>query len=231
MPIQEILCVRKARIFIVVSLLCMLFVAPIYAQKKLKEGAITYKVTAVKSDLPELQLMLGTKSVLYFTPTRQKTDYTLPFGGIRMQKIADKDGNKLLTIYDFGEKKYRVIPTVKDDTEKLKSALRYQSDPEEKKIIGGYSCRLVTVISEIGEARVWMTDKIKLQNPDFQRLFPNLDGFPLEYTVIGDRMKITFSAESVSDRIPADAFSVPADYPEISEKAFSKITGGMTFGF
>jgi len=192
---------------------------------------VVYEITEVETSVPELKLMKGTKKSLYFSPEKQKIDLSLNNETIRLQSFYNNRNDEVVVQYDIMKQKFKVNSNSKNKpvTKPLVKNIDYQRGTT--KSIAGYLCYKVELTIEDEKLVLWVTDKIKLKNPDFQNLFPGLSGFPLEYVRLGENTKMTFKAVIISEIIPLDTFETSDEYQVISEKEFNERMGGMNFGF
>lgn len=209
----------------------LLFAQSIFAQKKLKSGFVVYEIENVETNVPELKLMKGTKTTLYFNPENQKIDVNLNNENIKIQTFYNNRNDDIIVLYDFVDKHFKVNSNLEDNLtfRPYVKDIKYQRLVT--KSIAGYSCYKTEITFEDEKITLWVTDKIKVKSPDFQSIFPGLEGFPLEYIRRGEHIKMTFKATTVNEILPANVFDIPEKYEEISKEEFSKKMGGMKFGF
>lgn len=209
----------------------LFFTQSVFAQKKLKSGVVVYEITEIETSVPELKLMKGTKTSLYFSPEKQKIDISLNNESIRFQTFYNNRSDDVTVLYNFMGQQFKVNSNNKNSPKAKSSIKKISHEPTITKSIAGYSCHQVELSFEDEKIVLWVTDKIKAKNPDFQNLFPGLEGFPLEYVRRGENTKMTFKATIISEILPAGAFDTPDAYQEISEEEFNERMGGMKFGF
>ena len=202
-----------------------------FAQKKLRSGVIVYEITDVETSVPELKLMKGTEKTLYFTPEKQKIDVSLNNETINIQSFYNSRTEDVTVYYDFIGQHFKVRSNNKDQpkAKPLVKSISYQK--LETKSIVGYQCYKAEITFEDEKVILWVTDKIKINNPDFQDIFPGLEGFPLEYVRRSENTRMVFKATSINELLGEDAFKISKNYVEISEKEFNERMGGMKFGF
>lgn len=202
-----------------------------FGQKKIKSGVVVYEITKVETNVPELKLMKGTKKALYFTPEKQKVDISLNNDNIKIQTFYNNRTKDIMVYYDFVGQHFKVSSNNKKNNKSKPLVKKIDYKKLETKLIAGYTCYKADITFEDEKVTLWITDKIKVENPDFQHLFPGLVGFPLEYVRRGENTKMTFKATFISELIPRDIFITSKNYTEISEEEFNKKMGGMKFGY
>ncbi len=202
-----------------------------FAQKKLKSGVVVFEITEVKTSIPELKLMKGVQTTLYFSPEKQKIDVNLNNESLKVQTFYNSRTEDITVYYDFIGQHLKVSSNQKNSpiVKPYVNSIKYQKSVT--KSIAGYQCYKTEIAFEDEKVILWVTDKIKISNPDLQRLFPGLIGFPLEYVRRSENAKMTFKAKSVVELINTDIFKMPSGYQEMSEKDFDEKMGGMKFGF
>jgi GLPGLI family protein len=201
------------------------------AQKKLKSGVVIYEIVDVQTSVPELKLMKGINKTLYFSPEKQKIDIILNNETIKVQTIYNSRSEDVTVYYDFINQHFKVRSNIKNNPKVKPFVKNILYQKSETKTIAGYQCYKAEIVFKDEKLIVWLTDKIKINNPDFKTLFPGLEGFPLEYTRRSDNAKMIFRAKSVSELLSEKSFQTSNNYIEISEKEFNERMGGMKFGF
>lgn len=215
-------------------LLCLFFLglssSTLFAQKKLSSGTIIYEIVEVKTEIRELELLKGGHMNVYFTRQKQNTELSLMNDLVIFQTIHENSQDSLWSLYDFMGSKYKVRSKVENSSGKspLKDILY---DETSTKFIAGYPCKKVSLMTEEGETDIWVTNKIKSTNSTLNKLFPGLQGYPLEYYVIGTKATLTFRAKKITKELDLKRLEIPESYQELSEKEFKEKMGDMQFGF
>lgn len=198
------------------------------AQKRMKTGSVSYQLVRVETKTPELKLMEGSELSVYFDGKQQKMDTELMDGLVRMQKIYMTGASNTTMLYDLMGQKYRVT-VAKDDEPLAKQKIKYIKS--QVKNIVGYPCHQAEITEGEDTYIIWVTSMIKFKNDEFEQLFPDLDGFPLEYTLKTDNADLIYAAQTISGDLPTETFQVPEAYQEISSEEFKEKMGGLDFGF
>jgi GLPGLI family protein len=223
--------VFQKKITVVYFILFLFSTQSVLAQKKLKSGVVVYEITDVETNVPELKLMKGTKTTLFFTPEKQKIDVNLNNETIKIQTFYNSRNGEILVYYDFAGQHFKVNSNYEDNHTIKPYVKNISYQRSETKSIAGYQCHKTVITFENEKLIIWVTDKIKVKNPDFQSIFPGLEGFPLEYVRHGENTKMTFKAQTVTQILPDKIFETSDNYKEMSEKEFNERMGGMKFGF
>jgi len=202
--------------------------ASVFAQKEIKEGVMTNKVT-MSSDNEQANAsfaMIGDISATtHFKGNKARTEQINQMTGTQVS-IVDQDAGKFLMLMDVPMmgKKY-----LKQDTSKSEDELKNVSvTPNgESKTVVGYNCKGYDVITKQNgqelKMKMFVTDKILAQEQYTSMLGGKLKGFPL-YMVVsmnqgGMGMNITvevteIKAESVDDS--KFDMTVPEGYTEMA---------------
>lgn len=215
-----------------VLILLMVFSAGLFAQKKLKKGQIVYKVAEVKSKKPGTQLLEGMEMNLYFDDALHKLEINAMGGLIQMATISDLEKETHVSLFNMMGQKVKVIgeSLPKTDTKKTYQ-ITYNRD--KIKTVAGYPCYEAVMTSPEGTTlTAYVTNKVKASHPYFVKLFAGLEGWPMEYTIDNNGMRMTFLAqETNADVDVSQIFQVPEDYVEKTPKELKEMMGGFDFGF
>ena len=200
----------------------------VFAQKEIKEGVMTNKVT-MSSDNEQVNAsfaMIGDISATtHFKGNKARTEQSNQMTGTQIS-IVDQDAQKFLMLMEnpMLGKKY-----LKQDTEKSEEELKNVSVTAngETKTVVGYECKGYDVVTKQNgqelKMKMFVTDKILAQEQYSSMLGGKLKGFPL-YMVVsmnqsGMAMDITvevteIKAESVDDS--KFDMTVPEGYTEMA---------------
>ena len=211
--------------------LCLLTVSTVTlsAQKKVSNGQVVFEVTDISSEMPEAQMMKGSELVYVFTGDDQKIDMSMMGGMMRVHSMFQPKNDKPVVLMDMMGKKVQL------DLSEEEAAMTKPDMGDiditylkgEKKEIAGYKCSKAKIDAGEGVTfEVYLTDKINPQASYFQELFKGIQGFPLQFYVEMEGVGVTLTAQSVTDRVDASAFSVPAGYEKMTAEEFSKSMGG-----
>ena len=209
--------------------LFLLSTASLSAQKKVSNGQVVYEITDISSDMPEAQMMKGSELVYVFSGNDQKIDMSMMGGMMRVQSMFQAKADKPVVLMDMMGKKVQ-LDLSEEEAEMTKPDLgdidiTYLKS--EKKEIAGYKCSKAKVDAGEGVTfEVYLTDKINPAASYFQELFKGIEGFPLQFYVEMEGVGVTLTAQSVTNRIDASAFEVPAGYEMMTAEEFSKSMGG-----
>ena len=103
--------------------------------------------------------------------------------------------------------------------------LTYSNEPE-MKIIAGYKCIKAIAKTKDGlTVTVYYTKDLIPDNKDYEPLFKNLDGLPLEYELTNGNLKIKYTLSAINlNPIPESKFDIPkSGYREMTYEESKKL--------
>lgn len=211
--------------------LLLFFSVGLFAQKKMKKGQITYKVTEVKSKKAGTRMLEGMEMQLYFDNALHKLEISAMGGLIHMATISDLEKETHASLFNMMGKKVKVLENKLPKTNKKKTyKITYNRD--EVKTIAGYPCYQAIMTSPEGTIlTAYVTNKIKARHPYFIKLFAGLEGWPMLYTIDNNGMRMTFAAQSTNANADVSkVFDIPTDYEEKTPEELKSMMGGFDFG-
>lgn len=188
------------------------------------EGKIVTKVEIIKSskDMKRMAAMLGNELTIFIKGAKSRlvqkntlgetviiSDSTLKESTVLMDLMGKKMGIKM-----SGEnaESNSMIP---------QSAGSYTTTTEHKTILG-YDCvkTIFTLDDKSGTFEIWTTTAI----PNFTQSYRNLNGFPLEYTMVSPDAHIKFTTTEIAPMaVSDDYFTIPQGYEIKSQEEMSKM--------
>jgi len=215
-----------------ILLLLLFFTTASFAQKKMKKGQITYKVTEVKSKKAGTRMLEGMEMQLYFDGPLHKLELSTMGGLIQMATVSNLEKETHVSLFNMMGQKVKVLA---DSLPKADAKKKYQIayNREQKKTVAGYPCYEAMMTSPEGTIlTAYVTNKIKARHPYFVKLFAGLEGWPMEYTVDNNGMRMTFTAQSADANADvSQVFLIPDDYEEKTPAELKSMMGGFDFGF
>ncbi|PCJ25802.1 MAG: hypothetical protein COA97_06910 [Flavobacteriales bacterium] len=187
------------------------------------QGIIAYNVSYPKMDKHNLMYdFMPKKMVLKFKDNKYKTTLSAGMGMFKTSFILDPDENQFSQLVKLINKKY--ILTLKGDeiTQSISRlpSFHIEHTGETKKILN-YVCKkvIVTVDNEANDAfTVYYTDKIKLENPNWNNQFKEISGVMLEYQYEKYGICMQFKAKNIKfTEINDNEFDIDEKYENISE--------------
>lgn len=215
---------------------------PTIAQKQINEGQITMILTHVDAEdeaiKQQAQMMSGSQTIVSFNQDYSALNISMMEGMISMKTITELSSGDSKMFMDAMGMKY-VIPMSKSEKNQMvteqagNDGFSVEYDKSDTKLIAGYNCYKATVVNDndIVVLECYITSEISADPKLLQGFeYIDLEGFPLEYTMGQESMKMTFTASEFSTNVEESEFRVnEADYQTMSFEEFSRMGGGMGF--
>ncbi|MGQ0829378.1 MAG: DUF4412 domain-containing protein [Bacteroidota bacterium] len=196
----------------------------INAQKNF-EGVVVYDMVFDKNSglPPEAAAMLkGSTITTYIKDDKRRTDTNTPMS--TQSIIIDEKAKTVVSLMDIMGQKYLIRMNPEDGKEQFSTPeIKYI---EETKTVAGYKCKKaeITVKSKEGKEdkiNIFYTDEII--DSDIRPAYKGLKGFPMEYVINQNGMKITLTAKNVTkEKVPENKFDIPKDYKETTLEEMQK---------
>ena len=208
------------------------------AQKKMKEGAVKFKLNTDKmGDNPEMAMMGSTTLDFYFKGKNQKMDMNMMNGMMRIQTLVPLDNPQDGTIYmDMMGQKIQITEMNEEELSSSNNFMNMDNVKEikynesDKKTIAGFPCYFAKVVTNDDMVmKYYITEKIQPPMPVKMKKDANiLKGYPLEMIInTGEGMEMIFTAEEVTRKINDDIFNKQDGYTKMTMEEFQKTMGGM----
>ena len=205
-----------------------------YAQKTPFTGTIIFDVKS-EGELPDMAKTMMPKEMIYkfgkdlqsmkldFQMAEQKTIYnpTTKEAKILMNVI----GQKIVLTQTAAEM---------DELRKQQGETIGVKETNETKTIAGYLCKKTIITKKTKDGKehnsnIYFTDAIDVSKFKLFNAFPEIKGFPLEFSMITGKMEFTVIARSVSkESVPASEFAVGSDYKPMTVAEIQKFFGGSS---
>ena len=226
---------KYLRFFILLSVFIYSGCFKAFAQGVITEGKVVYEISFPDMELDQkYQAMMPSESIVYFKDKKSRTEMTVS-AGIHTASILDSKSGEIITLTDMMGTKNAMILTEKDQLkskEKTKDKVKDQfpviTYQNETKVIAGYTCKkvLIQTDAESKPIEIYYTDKLK-SVMQINSGWKNFEGFPLEYTLDMEGMKMMMSAKSVTEEKVDDVqFEIPADYKILTVAEMEKMMKG-----
>ncbi|MGD1846834.1 MAG: DUF4412 domain-containing protein [Salibacteraceae bacterium] len=195
---------------------------PKFLGEELKEGYIKYNITYPNpGDKEGLIGVLPDQMLLSFKENKVRTDLKAGFGMFSLSTISHEPNTKLTHLCRIITSKYVVDLDQNGAQEMLKLFPKYSVEPlGEVKEIAGYTCKSAKITDTDNpdlSFKVFYTDKIKVNAPNWFTPFHQIDGMLMEYEIDKFNMHMKLVAEEVSsDSIAVETFKRPGGYKPIN---------------
>ncbi|MEN0003415.1 MAG: hypothetical protein AAF798_04705 [Bacteroidota bacterium] len=204
-------------------------------QASFTKGVLTYKVTEVDAEDYRLNMLNGLEVDIHFTPQRQLTTMSALFGMVSQKVLIQKMEQTVDLFSSMMGRNYHVQFTPEDQQKKedVKSSIQYF--PKETKQIAGYTTYKAIVTNTKGDKvrtyELYITEDLVLDVEVMRDVdgLEDLKGLPLQYTINNPKLKLTFSATAVQQKIDLSVFDFDqTGYETISPKEMKE---KKIFGF
>jgi len=202
------------------------------AQKAPFTGTVVFDVKA-EGEIPEqAKAMMPTEMTLKLSPDKQSM--SMNFGMMEQKTISDvatQESNSMMNV--MGQK--LVMKVTAAQMKEQRSAQGETSGVKllaDTKTIAGYVCKKAVITKKVKDGaditmEVFYTDDIDVSNFKFSNAIPELNGFPMEYTMKSGPMAFKMVARSVKkENIAASEFVVPSDYKQVTQEELRNMFGG-----
>jgi len=219
------------RLIIIITILT-LFVAcdnSIFSGK-LKEGTIEYKLEYL-DDANE-------KPIISLLPTEMKIQFKKGYyiqsvegwmGIFRMAGVNDVNAKKKSALLKIMNKKYLYQVDGNSDGFGFNPMKDKKIElTEETKEIAGYKCKKANITWSDYNFVIYYTNEIKIDEPNWNNPFPEIDGVLLEYQYEMFDIKTKVTATAVTkEEISEEVFEIPAGYKNVSKKEMEDVINDL----
>lgn len=186
--------------------------APLNAQD-FTEGRILYDITFPELDMDEATRgSLPRESVVYVKGDLTRTDLNV---GPRMSStsIYNYKSGEVTALTEFMDSKTYIVMTPGKGPVPAQNNNQLTVFASDRKTIAGFECkRAVMKNKDNVSSNLYYTDRIKARLA-VNVQFPGVDGFPMEFMVDQNGLKMMFSVRQVIQEPVSDSvFSIPSDY-------------------
>lgn len=199
-----------------------------HAQKPLNEGKIVFAITYPDMEMDAQMLaMMPTESVVFIKGAMSRTELTMGMG-ISSSSIMNSKTGEVIALTDMMGSKSAMKMTADD----VKKSKKTDDKPvitltSETKNIVGYTCKKAVVKSgETTSLEVYYTDQISSTTAATLE-WKEIKGFPMEYFLDQNGLRMKFTAKSVSpEKVSDDMFTIPKEYKLVSQEEMMKKMSG-----
>ncbi|MCG8309576.1 MAG: hypothetical protein MI975_19425 [Cytophagales bacterium] len=207
-----------------ISLLVSFLISNSFAQSSF-EGRVVYSISYedMPAEMKEMESMLPKEMIIHIKGSKSRLEQNQMMG--KTIVISDMDRKNGFMEMEMGGQKIRINIST-EEFDKDANQMPNIEYLEETKTIAGYPCKKAIMKDKTGQLSmtVYYTEKISNKA---QREFVGLKGFPLQYSVTQQNIKMGITASVVSEESVSDAIFDKSDgYEDISQADFQKMIGG-----
>lgn len=218
---------NSTRPFLAAALLVSVFLlnscSELVRDDRISEGIIEFKVTYPKlKNSSVLKDFLPNKMTMKFRDNKFHSELSAAFGLFKTNIIAISDEEYAQTV-KLIDKKYAVRYNRKtsEESNARLPAVSIRHTGNTKKL-AGYTCKEAIIEVDKPEKeiyKIYYTDEINIEDPNWFTQFADIDGVLMEYQVERYNLCTRFQATSVeATKIEKDIFEVTDEYELISEE-------------
>jgi hypothetical protein len=202
-----------------------------FAQKKINEGSITYKVEYdVPANMQMMKAMMPDEIKVYFKGDSTSMINKSPMVSSVFIMNAKTESQRLLLDIPMMSKKYSVRFTP-DEIETMKENFPQLSFSEagQKKAIASFAGTTYTVTDKKSgqSSEVVFTKDVDIPVNSLTQYFDKNYGVPLAFQSIQQGMKVKATVKEIKEeKVPAGSFSAGKDYEEITYKELQGMMPG-----
>lgn len=180
------------------------------AQKAIAEATFTYSINIQSAGAAADNPLQGAASTVYIKGAFSRIDVSSNLGNEKT--IHDAKVGTAVILKEYSGQKLMITLTKENWLEKNKRSEGISfTDQAEKKEIMGYQCTKATATLNDGAVlTVYYTKDIVAQNKEYNPLFKNLDGIPMQYEVESGKMKFIYTMVKIDlSSLPQNRFDYP----------------------
>lgn len=193
----------------VLLLALLLSGAVTFAQKVISEGTLSYDIT-IQNAAEKAAAVTNAGLTVYLKGSISRTDMTSSLGSEKT--IYDAKTGSAVILKEYSGQKLMITLTKDNWKEKNKKTEGIAfTDQGEKREILNYSCtKAVAKLADGSTITVFYTKDLTTQNKEYDPLFKNLPGFPMQYEVESGKLKFTYTISKIDQNNLSQAkFDLP----------------------
>jgi len=193
----------------VLSLVFMLLATAVFAQKTISEGTLTYDIT-IKNTAEKNAAGSTASLVVYLKGLNSRTDMVSHLGSEKT--IYDAKNGTAAILKEYSGQKLMITLTKNNWIEKNKKSagLSFIDQPEKMQILNYQCSKAIAKLNDGSILTVYYTREVVLQNKEYDPLFANLAGVPLQYQVETGNLTLTYTISKIDQAIvPQNKFDLP----------------------
>lgn len=203
-----------------------------FAQKKITEGVITYKVEWMPPPAAQqMAAMFPRELQVHFRADSSAVDTKTNFFSNRVIMNSKTEYLRLLVDMSMANKKYSVLFTPDDMEQMQERSPEFETTPTtETKTINGYQATKYKVKDKkSGQTfEAWFTKDIEVTENPLTAFYDKNLGVPLDFRTVASGMPVKATVAAITEsKVPAGTFGGAKEYQEIT---FAELMGMMGGG-
>ena len=199
-------------------------ISTIYAQSNF-EGKVVYAISYedMPAEMKNMEAMLPKEMIIHIKGNKSRLEQNQLMG--KNIVVSDMDQKNGFMEMDIGGQKLRMNISTEEFNKDANQTPNIEY-LEETKTIAGYPCKKAIMKDASGQVSVTVFYTEKISNKA-HREFVGLKGFPLQYSMTQQNMKMEMTATVISEEsVPNDLFNKSEGYQDISQADLQKMMGG-----
>jgi hypothetical protein len=186
---------------------------------QLKEGSLIYSIKYEDATLDSSALKgLPDSSSIYFKNDKIRIDMQIGKGAYNIV-IADNLLKQVHVLMNMKGTKTDMLLSEKDILKKMDKNPQVTILKDSTRMIAGFNCIKAIVTTNGYKMEVWFTPDISILNLNWNNALRNIDGFPMEYTLLTGNLHLRMTAKEVKPGpIDDNIFLVPEDYVKVDRE-------------
>ena len=179
------------------------------AQKIISEATLTYNIST-RQDKLQADPLSGATNTIYLKGTISRTEMVSPLG--KETTIYDTKTGTGVILKEYSGQKLMITLTRENwVSQNNKFEGITFTNTSETKIIGSYKCtKAIGKLKDGSIITVYYSPEIIINNKEYNQIFKNLSGLPVEYEFENGKMKFNYTLESANvGAVPNAKFDTP----------------------
>jgi len=193
----------------------------VMAQKKVSELTLVYdaSISTGANNQPKLaDAFDGATTTVYISGAMSRSEMSSALASFAT--IHDARTGNAVVLQEISGQKLLIRMTADNwkDKNKKYDGITF-TNTEESKTIAGYKCiKALATLKDGSTFTVYYTKDLVPENTDYNALFKNLDGLPMEYELTQKDLKIKYTVSKINmNPVPASKFDIPkSGYRELT---------------
>jgi len=221
----------KTPVITSIFLLFAAFVLPATAQKKIKEGTITYTVSyELPPNEQQFADVLPKEIRCYFRGDSTAAIVNQGMATVKGVSVFTSDYHSLIIDVPANGKKILVVLTAGEVAQEKAGVPQFAGKKSgETQVIDGYKCTKVIVTDPKTNAvyETWVTNDIDIPPTSVSRAVSMFGGVPVKFVTFNNGVKINAEIKEVKEEtVPAGFFTATKDYEPMSYTDLKAMSGG-----
>ncbi|MFI5154307.1 MAG: hypothetical protein ACHQET_13290 [Chitinophagales bacterium] len=198
-----------------------------HSQKRISEFTIVYNYS-ISSSAANANPSFTATNTYYVKAKMSRSEIVSSLASF--STIHDANNGTAVVLREVSGQKLLIRMNAEEweDKNKRYDGLRF-TNTAETKVIAGYNCiRAKAMTKDSLQINVYYTKDLIPDNKEFDPVFRNLDGLPLEYEIVKGNIQIKYNLASINlNPVPVSRFDIPkSGYREMTYEESKKLNPG-----